>query len=324
MKFRDESIKYLPELVLIGILFVSLFIKGIPVLPIAFSVIIIQFYRLRLVANVVMCLLFLPLFFGALMNGIGISGIGGYFIILGTLLLLYGLFTKKIVLYKSLNGLIYLIVLLFVFYMSLALTTGGDWALKKWVYTIQTGVISFVAFFVLFSNIQKVDKYLFGIYLILYSFFLLLISISVNHINGPASFIDFGFLRNQTTVSLGNNSTVFSIGYHIPGYFALQGVALMMIQKNEKINRSFVLFSLFAVFLIALYSGARQTIVVGLFLFFLWSILNLKAKWMISYLLRFCCGVLYGYLIIFRVFRNCFCQLFSKDMLRVEAEVRGY
>lgn len=294
MKSKSEFIKYLIELILIGIIFVSLFIKSFPILPIAFAVIVIQFYRLGLVANVVMSFLFLPLFFGSLLNGIGIRGIGGYFLIFGAFLLIYGLFTKKIVINKYFNGLIYLMILLFVFYLSLALTTGGDWALNKWILTIQTGLISFVAFLVLFSNIQKVDKYLFGIYLILYSFFLLRISVFVNHINGPASFFDFGFMRYQTTESFGYNSTVFAIEYHIPGYFALQGVALMMIQKNKKINNSFVIFSLFLAILVALYSGARQTIVIGFFLLFLWSILYFKSKWLSSlFLTLFSLGVLW-------------------------------
>jgi len=86
-------------------------------------------------------------------------------------------------------------------------------------------------------------------------------------------------MRYQSTESLGYNPTVFSIGYHIPGYYALQGAALMMINIRKEIKKVYLLLALFLTFLVALYSGARQTIVIALVLLFLWGIMNQKSKW---------------------------------------------
>jgi len=278
MTSNSEFKKYRPELVLIGILFVDLFTKVIPVLPLAFCTILLQFYRVGLIGNIVMCFLFLPQFFGALMNGIRISGMGGYFIILGVLLLLYGLITKKIIIHKPLKSFIALLLLFLLFFISLKFSTGGDWALEKWVQTARNGIFALVAFLVLFSNVKKINTILFGTYLILYSFFLLRVSLFVNDISGPLNLFDFGFMRYQTVESLGYNSSVFSISYHMPGYYALQGVALMMMSIKE-INKRYLISSLVLSLLVILYSGARQTIVIIVILFFLWGILEQKFLW---------------------------------------------
>lgn len=270
--------KYSFELLIIGLLFIDLFTKSIPVLPLAFCIIAIQFIRLDLISNIVISLLFIPKFFGSLMNSIGFSGFGGYFIIFGFLLIIYALITKKLILSNYKYGFISLISLLLLFLLSAIYTTGGDYAMIKWFSTAQGGIIGFIAFCVLFSNVHKVNLNLLGLYLVLYSFFLLRISIDINQIIGPQSILDFSFLRFQSSESLGYNYSDFSISYHLPGYYALQGLALILMSHQRNRNITLIILVFLLSLVNVLYSGARQTIVIIFIIALIWSMFYFKSK----------------------------------------------
>ncbi|HHT23617.1 MAG TPA: hypothetical protein GXZ87_09980 [Bacteroidales bacterium] len=272
--------KYLLELVIIGLLFVDLFTKSIPIFPLVFCIIVIQFIRLDFVSNIVLSILFIPKIIGSLMNSIGVDRIGGYFTIFGLLLIVFGLFFKKICFLNYKYGLISLIFLLFLFFLSTISTTGGDYAMIKLFSTTVRGVIAFVAFIVLFSNINKVNTNLLGIYLILYSFLLLTLSVDVNQILGPTVLFDFGFMRNQFLEAFSSDLIDTSIiSYHLPGYCALQGLSIFLFRKSG-IKDSKYLFVLLLVLslLVILYTGARQTFVVLFALLLIWSFVNYKSK----------------------------------------------
>lgn len=185
---------------------------------------------------------------------------------MGVVLLFYGYWTNKIVI-NGFDGFKTLTLIFVLLFLSVLFSTGGDYAWSKLVNTIVHGIFSYVGFIVLFSNINKV-KQLYGLYPIVYAFLLLRLSIIANEIPGPSNFFDLGFLRLQTTISLGSDEDAAGISYHSIGYYCLQGIALLLIK--DKIKGTTASLLLVISMIACLYSGARQTIVVAALVVFLY------------------------------------------------------
>ena len=250
----------LPEMIVLAVLFADLFIKVLPAAPLFVLIVLLQFLRLDINSNIFLCLQGLSVFAGAAFNTMGISGLGGAFLILGAGLLVYGIIKGYTELtYTGLLSFIPLIVILLYFTVSMMLTSGGDFAGKKLSLTFKNGIASIIAFVVIFTNLKRTNTDLLGVYLILYALFLLRLSIDTNTIPGPSGLFDFAFMRTQTIEVLGYVPEVFCIGYQHPGFYALQGVGLYMLKYHS--DRSIPVILLILAGIISLYAGARQMII---------------------------------------------------------------
>ena len=248
----------LPEMIVLAVLFADLFIKVLPAAPLFVLIVLLQFLRLDINSNIFLCLQGLSVFAGAAFNTMGISGLGGAFLILGAGLLVYGIIKGYTELtYTGLLSFIPLIVILLYFTVSMMLTSGGDFAGKKLSLTFKNGIASIIAFVVIFTNLKRTNTDLLGVYLILYALYLLRLSIDTNTIPGPSGLFDFAFMRTQTIEVLGYVPEVFCIGYQHPGFYALQGVGLYMLKYHS--DRSIPVILLAGI--ISLYAGARQMII---------------------------------------------------------------
>lgn len=274
MIIKPRHNRYLLEFILIGLLFLDLFIQVIPVMPVTFAIITWQFIRLDYNSNIILSLMILPFIVGSALNGVGISGVGGYFLLLGILLLAIGIVLKKTTFKIQVKSILLMSFLLLFFFFSILTTSGGDYAGYKLFQTSKEGIISLIIFVVLFSNYDKIDAQRLGIFMLLYAFVLLRLSIIVNQISGPSNIVDFGFLRTQTETLWGYTGEVFLIGYHQPGYLFLQGFAIYLMKGSSSFKGNILLLILGG--LLTFFTGARQTIVI-LFAFVITMIL-MKAK----------------------------------------------
>ena len=247
-------------MIVLAVLFADLFIKVLPAAPLFVLIVLLQFLRLDINSNIFLCLQGLSVFAGAAFNTMGISGLGGAFLILGAGLLVYGIIKGYTELtYTGLLSFIPLIVILLYFTVSMMLTSGGDFAGKKLSLTFKNGIASIIAFVVIFTNLKRTNTDLLGVYLILYALYLLRLSIDTNTIPGPSGLFDFAFMRTQTIEVLGYVPEVFCIGYQHPGFYALQGVGLYMLKYHS--DRSIPVILLILAGIISLYAGARQMII---------------------------------------------------------------
>lgn len=284
--------RYLLEFILIGLLFLDLFIQVIPVMPVTFAIITWQFIRLDYNSNIILSLMILPFIVGSALNGVGISGVGGYFLLLGILLLAIGIVLKKTTFKIQVKSILLMSLLLLLFFFSTLTSSGGDYAGQKLFQTSKEGIIALIIFVVLFSNFEKIDTQRLGIVMLLYAFVLLRLSIVVNQIPGPSNIVDFGFLRNQTSALWGYTSEFFLIGYHQPGYLFLQGFAIYLMKGSDSLIRNILLFFLGG--LLTLFTGARQTIVI-LFVFAIVIVLTKVKK-------KLTVPILIGAVIIFAIY----------------------
>ncbi len=271
-----------PELAIIALMLVDIFLRVLPVAPMILLIMALQFFRLDIHSNIFLCLQSLSVFFGAAMNTMGISGLGGFVVIVGALLLIYSFMKGDTRI--SVNGMlsvIPLIAILLYFTISKSVSSGGDFADQKLFLTAKTALLSWVSFVVLFSNFKTTNTNLLGLYYILYAAYLLRLSIDANTISGPAGLFDFAFMRVQSIETLGYIPDVFNVGYQFPGFYVLQGIGLYLMRRHN--DKAVPLF-LFAIGLvIILYAGARQMIISIFLILLLWTVLHFKKTgWIIA------------------------------------------
>lgn len=292
MNIKLKHNRYLFEFFLIGLLFLDLFIQVIPIIPFTFAIIVWQFIRLDYNSNIILCLMVLPLIVGSALNGIGISGVGGYFLVIGFALMIIGFAFKKTKFKIQVKSIVLMSLLLLLFFFSALTSSGGDYAGQKLFQTSKEGIVTLTIFVVLFSNFEKIDTQRLGIFMLLYAFVMLRLGIFVNQIPGPSNIFDFGFLRNQTVESWNSNSDLFLVSYHHPGYIFLQGFAIYLMKGTDSLKRIILLMLLGG--LLTLFTGARQTIVI-LFVLAIVMILT-KAKKKLT------TPILIGAVIIFAIY----------------------
>lgn len=264
-----------PELAITLLLIADLFLRVIPVAPLIVVILALQFIRLDIHSNIFLCLQCLPVFVGAALNTMGISGVGGLMIIIGVILLLYSYIKGETLI--SVNGLLSIIPLLLVltyFFVSKSLSSGGDFADEKMVLTAKNALLTWLSFVVVFSNFKTTNTDLLGLYLILYAAFLLRLSIDANTIAGPSGLLDFAFMRVQTISTLGYIPDVYYVHYQFPGAYALQGLGLFLMRRHNNKSIPILLFSISIV--IILYAGARQMIITILVVLLVWILFNYK------------------------------------------------
>lgn len=261
--------KYLIEVGLILILLVDLFIKLLPIIPLSLLVLLYVAVRANYWENTFLCFLCYPTTIGFVMNSMGVHGVGGWFTILGFMLLAGGYMTGKIKLHSVQQSIIPLIALFALFVISALITSGGDYAMTKVRSTIIKGSIAFVAYMFLFSNYSKVNVQIIGIDYVLFAALLLRLSLVVNGIPGPAGITDFGFLRNQTRAFALLRVEDFIVDYQNVGFLCVQGVGFFLTQQIKKRGLDETLF-FFATGLVVLYLGSRQAIITFVLLIAIW------------------------------------------------------
>ena len=264
---------YLIELALIAISFMALFTKTLPITMIATIMLLYAIIRCNIYENTFGFIVFFPYIAGYIFNTIGVSSVGGAMKYLGLAVLFMIVVMRKAKLNNVLQGLWPLLVLLFLFILSVNTTTGGDYANPKLSSTIRHGLSLFFAFAFLFSNLEKFDFNKLGVLFIVLSTVLLPLSIVANNISGPSDIYDFSFLRHQTEEEALIEYD-FHIGYQVSGFLMIQGLGFFLtgIKKN-RISIIVAGLVLGSALLALLYGGSRQAVVSYFIIVFLWVLL---------------------------------------------------
>lgn len=275
--FKHFVVDNSAELIFILLFFVDLFVRILPIPLLVFPLIALQFYRLDFCSNIILCFQCLSVVLGAALNTMGISGLGGFMTIVGVVLLVYGFVIHKVRINTgSFVGLAMLAVILAFFGVSALLSSGGDFAGQKYLKTVISGIVLWLSFTVLFSNHRRIDTNRLGLYFMLYSFYLMRLSIPANTIQGPSGLMDFAFMRTQSIATLGYIPTVFNVFYQLPGQFFIQGLGIFLLRRHKCVTVPALVF--FIGFLLVMYAGARQMIITLMIVFLLWLVLKYKAK----------------------------------------------
>lgn len=268
---------YLIEMAMIAIAFMALFIKALPIVVIATVFLLYAIIRCNLHENIFCFIIFFPYIAGYVFNSMGVSSVGGAMKYFGLAVLFMMVVLQKAKLNNLFQGIWPLLVLLFLFVLSVNTTTGGDYANPKLSSTIRHGLVQFFAFAFMFSNLEKFNFTKLGVLFIVLSTALLPLAIVANGISGPSDIYDYSFLRNQTEEDLFSEYN-FHIGYQVAGFLMVQGLGFFLtgIKKNQ-ISIMVVGFMLGSVLLALIYGGSRQAVVSYFIIVFLWVLLaNIK------------------------------------------------
>ena len=277
------------ELFSIVLVYASIFLNILPVIPVVLCFISLSLYRSGLLGAFVLSSYALPVVLGSTLYAIGITGVATIIQVLLFFICIYHWrVSKKFSIHnftKAISPLIYIYILLVI---SSLITSGGNYAFIKCKDTIVNGILVFFSFALIFSNSEKCDCRRIGLYLILYSFLMLLLSPLLNKGSGPADLFDFGYLRrnNMSVVE----DELFTIDYQHVGTFATLGCAMIMLQTLwAKVNNKLIIIGIILSTLSSLYSGARQSMIISVTLILLWSIFQERNKK--STILYACIGV---------------------------------
>lgn len=250
------------------LLFVDLYVKILPIMPIAMLSFVYMAVRCNYLENALMLIYFYPLALGYTFRHYGIMGMGGLMILLGFSIIYLSTYTKRSEFYHFGISLVPMIVLLAVLTISAFTTEGGDVAMIKLNGTISTAFIQLVLFTLLFSNLDRINVNRLGLFYIFYSAVLLRMSLFIDGIPGPLHIFDFGFLRTQTGLTPENVQNF--IGYQNIGFYCAQGLALYML-NNKVEKRLYLIIVIILALFIELYTGSRQAIITYAIIILLWA-----------------------------------------------------
>jgi hypothetical protein len=255
---------------LTAIIFADLFLQLIPIW--IFSVLIISFQILycNKYENAFIFILFTPVIAGILFNSQGVSGIGGFFIPLGLILIWKNIYKARILLIK---GFVPLSIIFILFVFSAYFNDGGDYFANKLLNTLTYGTLSYIAFAILLMNRGSVRSSLLAVTFLLLGIFLLRLAIDINNLPGPSNLFHFGFLRDQG-FAYSKNSLVsiddFTFSYHLPGFLSLVGLSFFL-TDSKKYSKPMNWYVWIVAFIIIFYTGARQNLLayIVLLIFFI-------------------------------------------------------
>lgn len=264
--------KYFFEILIVVIVFINIFLHILPDIPLTIVLIIVSLFKSGIIGSFVLSSYAMPKLLGFVLYLYGITGVAaGIQLLFFAICLFLWLGKKSIKLYNFSECCRYIFLTLLVLLVSSLISTGGDYAFEKVRDTIINAVIAFFAYGFLFSNYKKCDFIRIGLYMIIYSLLLLMISPLLNSGSGPSGIFDFGYLRQQDINAL--TSEELTISYQMVGFVATMGAGIIMLESlKNKPNLLFFSICIVICTVISFYSGARQFVVTSLALFFLWII----------------------------------------------------
>lgn len=266
------------ELFSIVLVFVNIFFHILPAVPLVLFLISLSLFRSGLLGSFVLSSYALPVVLGSALYAIGITGVATLIQVLLFFICIYQWRVKRrFYIYNFSEAIKPLIYVFIIFVLSSLITSGGNFAFIKCKDSILNGIIAFFSFAFMFSNPGKYDCRRIGLYLILYSFLMLLLSPQLNNGSGPIDFFDFGYLRRNNMLVLEDES--FTIDYQHVGTFATLGCAMIMLHSLwRKDSIHLIIIGIVLCTLSSLYSGARQSMIISVALIFLWSIFQENNK----------------------------------------------
>jgi hypothetical protein len=237
----------------------DLFFQNISIWIFVAIILSFQLFYCNKYENAFIFIAFAPQIAGAIFISQGVSGIGGFFIPLGLILIWKDIYKWRSLLFK---GYIQLFFIFILFGFSAYFNDGGDYYAIKLLDTFSYGTLSYIGFSILFINRDSVRFSLLAMIIILWSAFLLRFVIVINNIPGPSNLFHFGFMREQT-IAYGSYALIaeddLTIPYHLPGFLSLIGLSLFLV-KNEKFSRLIKWYIWILAFMIIFYTGARQNL----------------------------------------------------------------
>ncbi len=272
----NASSGYYASLLIVGIAVIivaDLFLHAIPSWIFASIIFAFHVFYCNKYENAFIIIQLAPIIAGAIFISRGISGIGGFFIPLGLILIWKDIYEERNILLKSYVPLLLIFIL---FGFSAYLNEGGDYYTTKLLNTITYGTLTYISFSVLLINRRSVRFPLVAMFFLIYSIFMLRLVIDINNIPGPSNLFHFGFMREQTLSWVPDafiDPDDFTIVYHQPGFFALLGLSLFL-TDSEKCSKALKLFVWILAFIIVFYAGARQNFI-AYFILLIFFILSL-------------------------------------------------
>jgi hypothetical protein len=251
--------RYLFISALAAIIFADLFLQSISIWIFVVLIFSCQIFYCNKYENAFIFISFAPIIAGTIFISRGISGIGGFFIPLGLLLIWKDIYKECTFLIK---GYIQLFFIFILFGFSAYFNEGGDYYSIKLLNTIINGTLYYISFSILFINRGSIRFSLLAMIFMLWSIFLLRLVIDINNIPGPSNLFHFGFMREQTYM-YGPDALIteddFTISYHLPGFLSLVGLSLLLtdVEKCSKLMKWCVWI---LAFIVIFYAGARQNL----------------------------------------------------------------
>ena len=258
------------ELLAIVVVFIDLFYTIIPPLPLVFFFVLISLFRTGAVGGFVLSSWAIPKLLGSALYLYGLTGVATILQLIMFAICLFLWLRRRTIVFKNFkSGFTLLFLVLTLFALSSLLSSGGNYAIIKNRDTIMAGIVTFFAYGFMLSNINKCNFVRIGLYLLLFSLLMLLISPLLNHRIGPENLFDFGYLRLQNNYALNENELLIS--YQHVGFIATMGCGFVLLESLKKnLNAVFILLCILLCILISMYSGARQFIVISIVLSIMW------------------------------------------------------
>lgn len=270
--------EYWKELFVILMTLISIFHPIISPTILFLVLLYLQIKKCSLIINAYTFIVFFRTIIGSLLIGeYGIKGFGGLVYIIGIFLLI-PYFIKD---FHTIRKGLYVFIIICLYFLISCMSNGYEQIpLQKWTTFSLDGIVYYLLLCILFLRRRDINYYQIAIYSIAWSFILLYIVEKTSNLIPPINVFDVGFYRFQVQDFMYDmeleRGAIF-LHYQVFGFFALLGMTLMMMQNLErKKQNTFVVICIILTFLLTLYTGARQFIIINAVLTLLFVALGLK------------------------------------------------
>lgn len=267
------------ELLLYLVIFADLFLKVLPLVPLAAILLAYSLLKFGRAEIIYLFLLIYPSMLGATMYSIGVNGVGGFSYIVGIVIFIFSFNKLGFDLVSFPKQLLPLLFVLFICFLSSYFSTLSSNSIAKLTKTAIIGLASLTSFCCLFSQ-NSSDYFRLGLFLSIVSLFVMRVSFVVNNIPGPENIFDIGYMRIQTITFADVDSIrdegLLRISYHIPGEIALQGLGLFMLKRIRQNTEVLLMFLM--TLIPSLYCGARQSIIIMFAILAVWGLFDRRGN----------------------------------------------
>lgn len=269
--------KYWIEICILLLVFINIFTYTVPSEILFVSVVLVQIFRTGKYVNAFIYIVFLSMIFRTLLKGkYGIDGLGALPTLIGFVLLLsdikysFRMLTEK---FLPLS-----IIILYCFLSCILGSNSGSESFSHWITLLKEGVTMYIIFSIIFLK-DNVRYDMLALYSCIWATLFLVIVIQVNHLSTATGLDSIAFYRDQvslfmydTTNTKGNSL----VHYQVFGYVIMIGISIFCMFADKSKDWGLMVFCIIYSTIFVALVGARQYIIIAVFLFVLNFILKSK------------------------------------------------
>lgn len=269
--------QYWIEICILLLVFCNIFVFVVPCDLLFVGVIIAQIIRAGKYINAFICIVFLSTIFRTLLKGkYGIDGLGALPTLIGFILLFSDIRCSFRILMKRFAPLSLIIL-----YCLLSCISGSipeEESFSHWIILLTEGLTMFIVFSIIFLK-DDVRYDMLALYSCIWATLFLVIVIQINHLSTASSLESIAFYRDQVSLYMYDTTNTKGdtlVHYQVFGYVIMIGISIFYMFSDKIKDWGLMVFCIIYSTIFVALVGARQYIIIAVFLFVLNFILKSK------------------------------------------------